>query len=152
MHPGDALSAHVRRAHLPDDLVEGHRRGVDHPHVFGRACDHLARNEGARVEHDRTRFDQPAPAHRDQLGVAGTGPDEVHGHGARRSPGPESRTVSPALRRRGTRRRVRRSGVVVPSRDLAAPVARPGAGLQNFKVPASMRVVMSVCGHERRRA
>ena len=83
VHARDVLAVRVRRLHLGDDLFEGHRRGVEHPGTFGCALDHLARHERTREEHDGTRLDEPPAAHRDELGIAGAGANEMDRHGER---------------------------------------------------------------------
>ncbi|MCC7045149.1 MAG: hypothetical protein IT562_00410 [Alphaproteobacteria bacterium] len=78
MHARDLLPRGDRLPHLGDDLVEMHRRGVDHPRPLRRRRDHGARHQRSGVEHDGAAADQLEPAHRDQVGRAGTGADEVH--------------------------------------------------------------------------
>ena len=82
VHAGNVLAVRVRRLHLVDDLVEGHGGGIEHPGALRRAGDDFRRHERARVEDHRARLDEAPAAHRDELGVARTGPDEVDGHGA----------------------------------------------------------------------
>ena len=82
MHPRDVLAAFMRRRHLGDDLVERQRRRVDDPRTLGRGLDDLRGHQRAGIEADRAALDQAQAAHGDQVGRAGTGADEMHGHAA----------------------------------------------------------------------
>jgi hypothetical protein len=70
----------MRRDHMRDDLVERERRRVDHPGAFPCVSDHRRRHQRAGIEHDRRAGDEVAAAHCDEIGIAGTGADEVDGH------------------------------------------------------------------------
>ena len=75
--------ARVRRCHLGDDLVEGHRRGVDDAGA-GRAMRRAGRRAPASRRRGRraTARDEVAAAQGDEIGRAGAGADEMHGHAA----------------------------------------------------------------------
>ena len=85
MDSGDISALGVRRLDLGDDLIEGQRRGVDDLRARRRGGDDFARHQRAGVKADRAALDQPQPAHRDQIGRAGTGTDEMHRHRGFRS-------------------------------------------------------------------
>ena len=80
MHPGDIEALFVSRGDLVDDLVEGQRRGIDHPRAGRRGSDDRPRHQRAGIKADRAAFDQPQPAHRDQIRRARPGADEMHRH------------------------------------------------------------------------
>ena len=73
----DGIQAVLAEADMiMDDLVQGHRRGVDHPRGFGRARDHRRRHQGSGVETDRASSNQFAPAQCDQIRGPRPGADE----------------------------------------------------------------------------
>jgi hypothetical protein len=52
MDPGDIVALFVGGLHLGDDLVQMHRRGIDHPRPFGRLGHHLRRHQRPGIKHD----------------------------------------------------------------------------------------------------
>jgi hypothetical protein len=70
----------VRVGQLGDDLVEGERAGVNHARIRRAQRQQVVRHDRARVQADRAAAEQALTAHRDQVGRAGSGPDEVDGH------------------------------------------------------------------------
>ncbi len=80
MDPGDVVALAVSRGDLGDDLVEGERGGIDDARSRRRGGDDFARHQRAGVKADQAALDQAQPAHRDQVGSAGSGADEMHRH------------------------------------------------------------------------
>src|SRR5260370_15229095 len=70
------------RDEFSGDGVEVERRGIDHPRAGRTKGDDLARHQRTRKQTHRTACHQILAAHGDQIGRAGTGADEVDGHGA----------------------------------------------------------------------
>ena len=82
MQPRHVLAGRVRRDKLRLDLVERHRRGVDDARARRAMGEQFLRHDRAGIETDRAARDEVAPAHRDQIGCARPGADEMYGHGA----------------------------------------------------------------------
>ena len=80
MHPGDVVSGAVRGFDFGDDLVEGERRGIDHPCARRGSGDDLRRHQRSGIETDRAGLDEAQTAQRDEVGGAGPGADEMHRH------------------------------------------------------------------------
>ena len=80
MHPRDVMAARIGSLDLDDDLVERHGRCIDHTGAVGRARDDFRRHQRAGIEANGAARDQVAPAHRDQIGRARPGADEMHRH------------------------------------------------------------------------
>ena len=80
MQPRDILAALVRLAELRHDRIEIERRGVDDPRARRAMVEQRFRDQRAGVEADRAARDQVAPAQGDEIGRAGSGADEMHGH------------------------------------------------------------------------
>ena len=113
---------------MRDDLVEIERRGVDDARARRAMVEQRLRYQRARIEADRAARDEVASAQGDEVGRAGSGADEMHGHGAsatarwRRSPRPPRGAARAAVRQRPRPRapRLRRCS--------ATPNARSAAG------------------------
>ena len=89
-----------------DDGVERQRRGVDDARARRAMLEKRLRHQRAGVEADRAARDEIAAAQGDQIGRAGPGADEMHGHGAApREPRPGKREaqVGAVRRERGPR-------------------------------------------------
>ena len=80
MHPRDVETVAMGGVDFRDDFVERQRRGVNDPRARRRSGDNLARHERTGIKAHRTALDQAQPAHGDQIGCAGSGADETHGH------------------------------------------------------------------------
>ncbi len=80
MEPGDIEAVLVRFREMDHDLIQRQRRRVDHSRAGWSGGEDVARHERAGVEADRAALDQPQSAHRDQIGRAGAGADEMDGH------------------------------------------------------------------------
>lgn len=73
-------SSLVRGDQLTDDLFQVERAGVDDPRVRRAVRQQIVGHDRAGVQADLARPQQPLPAHRDEIGGAGTRADEVHRH------------------------------------------------------------------------
>ena len=82
MHPRHVVTRLVRRRDFSDDLVQRHRRGVDHRCAFRCGRDDLFGNQRPGIKAHRAFFDQSQAAHGDQVGRARPGADEVNRHEA----------------------------------------------------------------------
>src|SRR5262249_2885378 len=82
MQPCHVVSSAVGADKFSLDLVERQRRGIDDARVLRTKAEQLARHDRAGIKADWAARDQLASAHGDEIGRAGTGADEVHGHGA----------------------------------------------------------------------
>ena len=80
MHPRDFGAVAMSRFDLGEDFIKRQRRGVDDPRAQRRGGDNLARHQRARIQAHCAALDQAQPAHRDQIGRAGPGADEMHRH------------------------------------------------------------------------
>src|SRR3546814_4755581 len=65
-----------------DDLVQGERRRVDDPCPRRTMIEQGGGHQRSGLETDRSTRDQGAPAQGEEVGRAGTGADELNGHGA----------------------------------------------------------------------
>ena len=79
---GHVLALRMGGLDLGDDLVERHGGGVDDAGACGRGLHDLLRHQRAGIEADRAGLDELQPAHRDEVGCAGAGADEMDGHSA----------------------------------------------------------------------
>ena len=84
MHPRNVQALSVRALDLGHDRIEVERRGIDDPRRHRRLVaglgDDRGRHQRAGVEHHRAAPDQTEATHRDQVGRAGAGADEMHRH------------------------------------------------------------------------
>ena len=80
MQPRHVVTGGVGRGEFVDDLVQGQRAGVDHLRVGRAQREQVLRHDRPGVQADRAALQQPLAAHRDQVGGAGPGTDEVDGH------------------------------------------------------------------------
>ena len=80
MDARDIMPLGVRGFDLGDDLIEMHRRGVDHARIGGRRVHDLLRHQRSGIEADRTALDQLQSAHGDEVRRARPGSDEIDGH------------------------------------------------------------------------
>ena len=80
MQPRHILAGRVRGHIFRLDLVERQRRGIDEARARRAVFQQFRRHDRAGIEADRAGGDEIAPAHRDQVGRARPGADEMHGH------------------------------------------------------------------------
>src|SRR6058998_468268 len=83
MQARDIEPSSMRLHELRLNLIERHRRGVDNAGAGGAMRQQFRRHDGAGIEADRTARQEIAAAHRDQVGGAGAGADEINRHGER---------------------------------------------------------------------
>src|SRR6516165_9948128 len=103
MQPRHVMSRRISGDKLGLDLIERQRRGVDDARIFRAKAQQLAWHDRAGKEADRTARDQLASAHGDEVGCAGAGADEMHGHCA--APELATAQVAAPTTRRGAIRR-----------------------------------------------
>ncbi len=114
MQPRHVAAGGVCAHELRLDLVEVERCGVDDAGAGRAQREKLRRHDRAGIEADRAARDEVAPAHGDEIGRAGAGADEMHGHGAtpavgeRAGGGPHRDARRDQARRRPARRERRR--------------------------------------------
>src|ERR1700730_16129651 len=82
MQPRDVLVFGMRGHDLRHDVVKRKGRGVDDPRARRAMRKNVLRHKRAGIETDRTGGDEVAPAQGEQVGRAGAGADEMHGHGS----------------------------------------------------------------------
>ena len=82
MEPGNILTCRCRRLAFGDDRVEIERRGVDNARLRRAMGQHPFRHERARIKTYRAGRDQIAPAQCQKIRSAGSGANEVDGHGS----------------------------------------------------------------------
>ena len=113
MQPRHVETGVMRLLHLSDDIVERQRRRVDDARVRRTMRQHAGRHQRAGVKAHRTSRDEIAPAQSEQIGGAGTGADEMHGHELSSSPrfarAHAAKASSRAARQDGCSRRRRRA-------------------------------------------
>ena len=80
MQPRDILAPPLGAHEFGGDGVEIERGGIDPACARRAPVEDLGRHERAGIEADRAALDEVAAAHRDQIGRAGAGADEVNGH------------------------------------------------------------------------
>ena len=80
MNAGDVEAFGVRRLHLGNDFIQGHRGGVDDARLFRGLCDNVGGHQGSGVQHHRAGTYQVEAAHRDQVRRPRPGADEMNGH------------------------------------------------------------------------
>src|SRR2546429_9801321 len=80
MQPRDITTFSMRGRNLRYDLIERHWRGVDDSRAGGAMREHLLWHQRAGIKTDRTGRDEIAPAQGQEIGRAGSGADEMHGH------------------------------------------------------------------------
>ena len=81
LQPRHILPCLVGAHEFRHDRVEIEGRGVDEARAGRAPGQHFGRNDRARIKADRATRDEIAPAHRDEVGGARSGADEMDRHG-----------------------------------------------------------------------
>ena len=159
---GHVLARGVRVRHMSDDLVQVQGGGVDDPGAGRGTGDDRGRHQRAGVETDRACSDQVAPAQGQEIGRAGAGADEMHGHAGCSNSSLASAQVAVALAMRGrikrppcpTAARMRVTSLIGGTERLEAPWGRlgpiPGAGrgVVDRRAPHLLRRTVALCARE----
>ena len=82
MHAGHVVTHGVGGFDFGHDVLQRERRGVNHARSGRCGLHDLLRHQRTCIEADWTGLDELQAAHRDEVGCAGAGADEMNGHSA----------------------------------------------------------------------